>query len=147
MGAHPYWYVTKYTPDPQVALEALRQREFRAGRYNPVMWMPPFPVGPNSPAPGARHRTIEDAIRAADAEGARSILDLDHVSDEPGPEAVTPLDEDFLEELYRTSRPTRQQVLDNMDFLEEVERGQGVLITLYRDGRPEEYLFAGYSFD
>jgi len=147
MGAHPYWYVTKYTPDPQVALDALRQREFRAGRYNPVMWMPPFPVGPNSPAPGARHRTIDDAIRAADADGTRSILDLDYVSDEPEPEAVTPLDEEFLEELYGTTRPTRQQVLDNMDFFEEVERGQGILITLYRDDRPDEYLFAGYSFD
>ena len=147
MGAHPYWYVTKYTPDPQVALDALRQREFRAGRYNPVMWMPPFPVCPNSPAPGARHRTIDDAIRAADADGTRSILDLDHVSDEPEPEAVTPLNEEFLEELYGTTRPTRQQVLDNMDFFEEVERGQGILITLYRDDRPDEYLFAGYSFD
>ena len=147
MGAHPYWYVTRYTPDPNVALNELRQREFRAGRYNPVMWMPPFPVGPNSPAPGARHRTIDDALEAADAEGTRSILDLNAVADEPDFGVAAPSDDEFLEELYGTTRPTRAQVLDNMEFLEEVERGQGVVITLYKDGRPDEYLFAGYSYD
>jgi hypothetical protein len=35
----------------------------------------------------------------------------------------------------------------NMDFLEEVERGHGVVITLYRDDKPDELMFAGYSFD
>jgi len=147
MGAHPYWYVTKYTPDPEVALRDLRQREFRAGRYNPVMWMPPFPVGPNSPAPGARHASIDDALEAAAEDGTRSILDLDHVADEPDFGAVTPLDDEYLEELYGTTRPTRAQVLEHLEFLEDVERGHGVLITLYRDGRPDEYVFAGYSFD
>jgi hypothetical protein len=147
MGVHPYWYVTKYTPDPETALNELRQREFRAGRYNPVMWMPPFPVGPNSPAPGPRHATIEDALEAAAEEGTRSILDLDRVADEPDFGAATPLDDELLEELYGTARPTRAQVLGNMEFLEEVERGQGVVITLYKDGRPDEYLFAGYSYD
>ena len=122
MGAHPYWYVTRYTPDPQVALDALREREFRAGRYNPVMWMIPFPIGPNSPAPGARHRSIEDALEASDADGTRSILDLDRIADEPDFGAVTPLDDEFLEELYGTARPTRAQVLGNMEFLEEVDR-------------------------
>jgi hypothetical protein len=34
-----------------------------------------------------------------------------------------------------------------MDFMEEVERGQGVYIILYRDGQPDEICFAGYSFD
>src|SRR5688572_6877562 len=121
MGAHPYWYVTRYTPDPNVALNELRQREFRAGRYNPVMWMPPHPVGPGSPAPGARHRTIEDALEAADADGTRSILDLNEVADEPDFGVAAPIDDELLTELYGTARPTRAQVLDNMEFMEEVE--------------------------
>ena len=104
------------------------------------------PCGANSPAPGARHASIEDALEASAEEGTRSILDLDHVADEPDFGAVTPLDDEFLEELYGTTRPTRDQVMD-LEFLEEVERGHGVLITIYRDGRPDEYMFAGYSYD
>jgi hypothetical protein len=35
----------------------------------------------------------------------------------------------------------------NMDFLEDVERGQAVYLVVYKDGKPEELFFAGYSFD
>jgi hypothetical protein len=34
-----------------------------------------------------------------------------------------------------------------MDFLEEIDCGHGVIITLYRDGRPDELIFTEYSFD
>ncbi len=46
-----------------------------------------------------------------------------------------------------TTQPTREMVEENMDFLEDVERGHGVYIILYQDGQPSEILFAGYSFD
>ncbi|HKB02423.1 MAG TPA: hypothetical protein VKD90_09390 [Gemmataceae bacterium] len=147
MGAHPYWYVTKYTPDPQVALDALRQQEFRAGRYNPVIRFLNFPIGPHSPAPGARHATIAEAFEDADADGTRSILDIETVGDEPDFGVAVPVDDDFLEELYGTTRPTRARVLENLEFFEDLERGHAVYVTLYRDGRPDEYVFAGYSYD
>ena len=35
MGAHPYWYFVKYQSNLQKALDELRDREFKAGRYNP----------------------------------------------------------------------------------------------------------------
>jgi hypothetical protein len=147
MGAHPYWYVVKYQPDTDAALQALREREFSAGRYNPVMPFIDFPIGPNSQAPGAQHDSIEEAMEDADADGTRSILDLDHIGDEPDFCTAVPLDEAVLQDLYGTTRPTRAQVEANMDFLEDVERGHGVVITLYRDGEPDELMFAGYSFD
>jgi hypothetical protein len=147
MGAHPYWYVTKYTPDPQVALDALREREFRAGRYNPVIPFLNFPIGPHSPAPGARHATIEEAFEDADADGTRSILDIETVGDEPDFGVAVPIDDELLQELYGTTRPTRAQVLGDLEFFEDLERGHAVYVTLYRDGRPDEYLFAGYSYD
>ena len=37
MGGHAYWYTVPYQADSQRALDTLREREFRAGRYNPVM--------------------------------------------------------------------------------------------------------------
>jgi hypothetical protein len=149
MGAEPYWYFEKYNGDVDVALQALRRREFAAGRYNPVIDFPSelFPIGPHSPAPGAAHASIEEAMEEADADGTRSILDLDHVADEPEFCAVAPLPDDMLEELYGTTQPTRTMVEPNLDFLEDIERGHGAYVILYRDGKPDEICFAGYSFD
>ena len=147
MGASPYEYFVKYQPNVDKALQDLRQREFRAGRYNPVVPFPDFPVGPHSAAPGAKHASIDDALQAADADGTRSILDLDHVADEPEFGAVAPLDREILEDLYGTTEPTHAMVEQNMDFLEDAERGQGVYLIVYKNGQPDEIFFAGYSCD
>jgi hypothetical protein len=147
MGAVPYFYFVKYQEDVQAALDALRQREFEAGRYNPVLPFPAFSSNPNEAPPGAQHASIEEAMEDADADGTRSILDLDHISDEPDFCAACRLPDAVLEDLYGTAQPTRQMIEQNMGFLEDIERGQGVYIVVYRDGKPHELFFAGYSFD
>ncbi len=147
MGASPYYYFVKYQADREKALQELRQREFQAGRYNPAVSFPDFPIKPSSPSPGAQHASIEDALEDSDADGTRSILDLDHFSDEPEFCAVTPLSEEVLEELYGTTKPTHAMIEKNMDFLDDIERGHGISIVAYKDGQPDEYFFAGYSFD
>jgi hypothetical protein len=149
MGAEPYWYFEKYEGDVDAVLQSLRQREFAAGRYNPVIryLSELFPIGPNSPSPGAKHSSIQKAMKDAAEEGTRSILDLDRVADEPDFCAVAPLPDEVLEELYDTTHPTRAMVEASMDFMEDIERGQGVYMILYRDGKPDEICFAGYSFD
>lgn len=147
MGAEPYYYFVEYQPDIEGALQELREREFQAGRYNPVMPFLDFPIGPDSPAPGAQHDSIEDAFEDADADGTRSILDLTRVSDEPDFGVVVPLSEEVLLDLYGTNQPTHEMILRNMDFFEDIERGQGIYITVYKDGAPAEIFFSGYSFD
>jgi hypothetical protein len=147
MGAHAYSYVVKYRPDVDAALQELREREFRAGRYNPVIPSPNFPIGPNSPAPGARHATMAEAREAAGASGTRSIIDLDRVADQPDYGAVAPLGDGALKALFGTTRPTREKVEASRDFWEDLERGQGIYIVLYKDEQPDEIYFAGYSFD
>jgi hypothetical protein len=147
MGAEPYFYFVKYQEDLNAALQELRHDEFQAGRYNPVTPFLEFPIGPRSPAPGAQHASIEEAFEDADADGTRSILDLDHFSEEPDFGAVTPLGNDILEELYGTTQPTHEMIEENMDFFEEIERGQGISIIVYKEGKPDEIFFAGYSYD
>ena len=147
MGASPYWYVVKYRPDVEAALQELREREFRAGRYNPVMPFPPFPVTVNAPTPGCQHSSMEEAMEDADADGTRSIIDIFHIADEPDFCCATPLSEELMHELFCTAQQTRQMVEQNMDFFEELDRGHGVYIVLYKDGKPDELFFAGYSFD
>jgi hypothetical protein len=147
VGAHPYWYTVKHQRDTQKALDELREREFRAGRYNPVTPFPDFPVTDRSPAPGAGHASIEDAMEAGEEDGTRSILDIHTVGEEPDFCTAVPLAEEVLESLYGTAEPTRDMVLANMDFLEDVDRGHCVYVELYKDGKPDELFFAGYSFD
>jgi hypothetical protein len=147
MGAHPYWYTAKHQKDKQKALDELREREFRAGRYNPVMAFPDFPITDRSPTPGARHASIAEAMEDAEEDGTRSILDIHAIGDEPDFCTATPLPEDVLESMFGTTEPTREMVMAGMDFLEDVDRGHCIYIELFKDGKPDELFFAGYSFD
>jgi hypothetical protein len=147
MGAHPYYYFVKYNPDINAALEELRQREFKAGRYNPVIPFLEFPIGPDSPAPGAQHASIRKALKDSDADGTRSILDLDHISINPEFCAASPLPLDELIRLFKIQQPTHEIIEQSDELWEILERGQGIYIIAYKDGSPNEIYFAGYSFD
>jgi hypothetical protein len=147
MGGHAYWYVVPHEGDVQTALNKLRAREFKAGRYNPAVMFPDFPVNAASLSPGAQHRSIEEALLASDADGTRSILDIDHISKQPEFCSAAPLPEQVLLDLYGTRTPSRSAVEENMDFLADIERGHAVYIELFENGRAAEILFAGYSFD
>lgn len=137
MGGHPWFYVVDYDKDPARALALLRQREFKAGRYNPAMPFPPFPIGPDTPSPGPRHRTIAE-------DGTRSILDIDAISDQPDYCVAAPLDPEILRDIYGTDHPSRAMVGEDYEFFEALdERGQGCYFTLYEDDRPAYLLFAG----
>jgi hypothetical protein len=147
MGGEPYWYFVKYQPDLDAALQELREREFLAGRYNPVTPSLSFPPDPTSPGPGAQHDSIDAAQEDAAEDGTRSILDIRAVGDEPDFFVAAPLDETVIESLYGTPQPTREMIERNMNFFDDVERGHGVYTLAYKDGKPDEILFAGYSFD
>jgi hypothetical protein len=147
MGGEPWFYFVPYQADIDSALQALRRREFQAGRYNPVTPLPEFPVEAGAAGPGARHASIEEAIEDADADGTRSILDMERVSEDPDYGSVTPLSSDDLVDLFGTSKPTREMIESNDELFDAIERGQGVYIVAYRDDQPSEIFFAGYSFD
>jgi hypothetical protein len=144
MGGHAWLYFVPYQSDVSAALQALRQREFKAGRYNPVAR---FPMDLGASAPGAQHASIEEALEASDADGTRSILDMERVGQSPGLGVLVLLPLEHLEELYGTQRPTREMIEQNMEFLDEIERGEGVYIIVYKDGNPSEIFFAGFSYD
>lgn len=93
MGGNFWFYIEPYQPDIKKILDELRQREFKAGRYYPAMLMFrfSFPVTSESPTPGAKHKSIEAAIRASEADGTGSILDMQSISDKPGMSTLTPL--------------------------------------------------------
>jgi hypothetical protein len=147
LGGHPWFYFVEYEQDVNAALQKLRRREFEAGRYNPAVGFPAFPVTPESPAPGAQHGSIEEAVEASDADGTRSILDMERVADDPDFNTVAPLSRETLLELFGTAEPARETVEGSEELFDVLERGEGVYIIVYEEKRPSGIFFAGYSFD
>ena len=146
MGGHPWYYIVPYQSDINRALLDLREREFKAGRYNPAVSFPEFPVSEKSPSPGPQHGSIEQALEASGADGTRSILDISRIARQPEYFAAAPLADKVLIDFYDTTQPTREMV-EGLESTEDIKRGQGVYVVLYKDGVPNEILFAGYSFD
>jgi len=149
MGGEPYIYFVKYQSNIEAALQGLRQREFAAGRYNPVIQFPGsiLPIGPDSPSPGAQHATIEEALEASAEDGTRSILDLDHLSEQPDYCAVASFSDEILMALFQTKQPTHKMIDESNSPFKYIARGQGAYIVIYKDGLPDEIAFAGVSFD
>jgi len=153
MGADPYWYFVPYEADLDAALQKLRLREFQAGRYNPVTPFQTFPIDPSEPAPGAMHDSIEQVMEECDESGTRSILDIAQVAlapfDGSGMRYFTafPLDPSDVQDLFGTSKPTREQVETNQRMWDRIDRGSAVYTVIFDKGEPHEIFFGGYSFD
>ena len=148
MGGHAYWYHVPFEADAQHALDALRAREFQAGRYNPVLWRIDFTEPAfSAQTPGAQHASIADALDASESEGTRSILDISQIADAPDFCVAAPLTEEELDSLFGTAQPTHAQALGSDELLEMIERGHCRYLTLFENGTATELFFVGYSFD
>jgi sugar/nucleoside kinase (ribokinase family) len=152
MGARFWSYFVPYQEDIRAALEALREQEFRAGRFHQPSEVQPGFIGrllgrsPSKPQPP---RSIREAIKIADASaiGTRSILDMERISDVPASSSVWVVPPDELRRLLGTEQPTREQVEQCEEMIEKIDRGQGIGIVTYKQGKPDGIYFGGYSFD
>ncbi|MDB6016389.1 MAG: hypothetical protein JWR19_878 [Pedosphaera sp.] len=152
MGARFWSYFVPHQEDIRAALEALREQEFRAGRFwQPSEVQPGFfgrliGRGPSKPQPP---RNIREAIKTADASaiGTRSILDMERISDTPTSSAAWLVPRDELQRLVGTEQPTQKMVKESEELIERIDRGQGVCVVTYQQGKPDGIYFAGYSFD
>ena len=165
-GGHPYWYYTKYQTDVDTTLQALRQREFAAGRYNPVLPVIDFPITGGSPTPGSQHSSIEEAMEVAEADGTRSILDMFQASTIPYSQASASSEQDGMElfcttfplstneltHLFNTDKPTHKMVEAVVissqqneeaadEFWDSIDRGTGRHIVVYENDEPVEVFF------
>lgn len=148
MGGHSYYYAVPYEDDINRALRSLRAREFEAGRYNPVVPFLEFSIDASlTPSPGRQHSSIQEAVEASDADGTRSILDIEKIGDKADFGVAAPLSPERLNELYGTDKPTLEMVAKNMDFFEDVERGQAIYFLVFKNEKPSEIFFAGMSYD
>lgn len=150
MGAEFWSYTVPFQENIQSALEKLREQEFLAGRFWQPSELQPGLFGRllgrplSKPKPPA---SIKEAIKIADATGTRSILDIERTSRTPDFGAVSPLSPEDLQRFFGTTQPTRDIIEHSEEFIDSLERGQGVYIILYQQGKPHEIYFAGYSCD
>ncbi len=143
MGAEPWSYFTTYQPDVNAALQELRRTEFEEGRYSNY-------------DPDNIHDSIEEAMEEADADGTASILDIEGASLEPddglepGSGVAYPLSEEKLSDIFGTYKPTRAMIENfqiQRKIFADIGRGSCVYIFVYKDEKPSEIFFAGYSYD
>ena len=147
MGAYAYWYLIPYEENLNDALDKLRMREFKAGRYNPVIPFPKFPITEESESPGPLHTDINQPLNETEYDGTRSILDLITVSEEDDFCTARIPSKKELIKYFGTDKPDIQAIESNPNFFEIIERGKGLCIVVYENETPKDIFFAGYSFD
>jgi hypothetical protein len=137
-GSQLWEYCVPYQADLNKVLFELREREFKAGRFYRSELKP---------------KNIDEAIRIADAEGTRSIIDIEKVSPTRDIMAISPAPPEKLKALFGTDKPSHGMVENASKklqhefqvFLETYDRGEGVYIIIYDGDRPSEIYIAGWS--
>jgi hypothetical protein len=133
MGAEPYSYTVPYQPDIAKALQDLRKEVFKSGNYR-----------------GSEHKpkTIKEAIDNMVADGTASILDIERLSNVIDLGAAAPLEADVVLEMFGTGKPTIELIKEHEhDLYGWVGRGQCIYLISFKDNKPDQIYFAGYSFD
>lgn len=97
--------------------------------------------------PGAKHRSIDDALSASAEDGTRSILDISRVGEHPDYSVAAPVSAERLREWFGTESPTRAMLDQAGALFESIDRGQCVYVVVYEGDQPKELFFAGYSYD
>jgi hypothetical protein len=138
MGATGWKYTTPFDPDPEVALQRLREETFAAGDYLPpggifrlphMRDLPPgvplklrlvmaalrafaaVAVAAHWLARGGRQpRSIDELLVMTGDSGTHSILDITHTADIPEFSAAVPLSKHRYLKFFGTLTPTRAQV-------------------------------------
>jgi hypothetical protein len=91
------------------------------------------------------------ALQCLSESGTHSILDIESVGQTRADDGIYPLPREFLLRYVGTAEPNRAAVekLRERGMLlgEAYERGQGVYVILYRDGKPDEIYIEGASGD
>ena len=138
MGAEPWKVFTPYRESAEQALLEVQHREFEAGNFDPHGILAADGITPES---------IDELREIMEDSGTATVLDMLHTAESPQWFAAARMSPERLSEIYGTDKPTRSMVEGNQDFFSDIDRGQGVYFVVYNNDQPDEYVFAGYSFD
>ena len=104
--------------------------------------------GPRPFTPGQRPETIEELLEMVAEDGTHSILDIEQTGPRREFGVAAPMPTGRIRRFFGSEQPTHEQVEANWgDASEELDRWQAYYVTVYRDGKPDEYAFIGCSGD
>jgi hypothetical protein len=165
MGASGWQYVVAYEPDINKALQTLRQREFKAGRYFKRLEFLSLVIeqGTLTAEQGAQlkptlddlrtwpmPRTIAELQEQNVEDGTHSILDIELITDVPDFGTASPLTPEQLLEVFGTPRPSLERVIEKAKAGELAHfrgRWQGLYVIAYANGLPSDIFFCGSTGD
>ncbi len=137
MGAFSWKWVAPFGPDALKILQEAREQAFRERAYGK-----PYERGQ------PRSRTLQALEKATAEDGTCSIIDVHDIGDAPGCGVAGPFPRMVLQNALGTVKPTLAEAEERLSRLyEHLSRGQAAYVVCYRDGKPHEVLFLGYSYD
>ena len=156
MGASGWYYFIPYKEDPEEALGDLKKREFSAGNYVflPLGWVYVRDKLKEAPEMEAKlPKTLEDlyhflAEEELEFEGTHSILDIRGLDLLHNAFPGTNISEEHYRSVFKDLKPDRKKIIElGYPFMEYKGRFGCTFLTVYKDEKPVEYYFVGYSGD
>lgn len=172
MGASSWNYFTPYKDNVQESLNDLRQKIFNEGKY----YRPDFSDLPETFEEWVKQnslkvpidkveawkedflamkreskiipQTIEELFELNQESGTHSIIDITEISNTTQEDESGTLSTENLMQIFGTEKPTRELVEEKAnDLLDFRGRWLCTYIVVYKDNKPDEYFFTGFSGD
>jgi len=178
MGSSNWTYFTPYQEDIKQALQELRRNVFEAGDYHRLWLYLEVPeeafdaleeiswtgtdqhlIEELAQVLTEKHihvalpkppQTIKEAHDRSDAQGTRSILDIERIASRPAMGVATALPRHVYRQFFDTEKPTREMIeraVATQGLLDDVMRWEAIYVIAFKNGRPDEIFFGGCSGD
>jgi hypothetical protein len=163
MGASGWDYFVPYQQSIESALDELREQVFRSGKFflRPQMEINPdnFENAPEEirdqlPARIEREKsfsqptTLKALIDWNGEEGTHSIIDIERITPIPAFGSASPFSTNQLIEMFGTDKPERSMIEQRKSEITGMrKRWEASYIIVYKNGKPNEIFFSGFSGD
>jgi hypothetical protein len=100
------------------------------------------------PEPKTIDEKIAEVMAINETDGANSILDIDRISGAPAFGVAAPLSDTELIGLFGTARPSHAMIVEHkLELMGWRDTSMATYVIVYRDDKPDEIYFTGFSGD
>jgi hypothetical protein len=163
MGASSWDYFVPYQQSIESALNELREQVFRSGKFflRPQIEInsdnfadAPEEIREQAPAWIEREKsfsqptTLKALVDWNGEEGTHSIIDVERITPIPTLGSASPFSTNQLIEIFGTDKPERSMIEQRKSEIAGMrKRWEASYIVVYKNGKPDEIFFSGYSGD
>jgi hypothetical protein len=163
MGASSWDYFVPYQQSIESALNELREQVFRSRKF---FLRPQIEINPDNFADApeeireqvplwierersfSQPTTIKALVDWNGEEGTHSIIDIERIASTPALGSASPFSTNQLIEIFGTDKPERSMIEQRKSEIAGMcKRWEAYYIVAYKNGKPDEIFFSGYSGD